>query len=149
MGNLVMRKSCLKPDKELIEELCTKYGEDVRKAITDAISAKNTDFQKVHKPVYSIENFKEYHRHLIQLSPNTAMMIHLFNKDLDDEWESVWLDDNEKYSIEDFECITESAHQLILQLEGNWCDAFIKALRDECDVILEESKRRKNEIKKG
>lgn len=37
-----MRKSCLKPDKEFIEELCNKYGEDVRNAVTDAIISKKT-----------------------------------------------------------------------------------------------------------
>lgn len=141
-----MRESCLKPDKQLIEELCDKYGEDVRAAVTDAISSKNTDFQKVHKPVYELENYKKYHRHLIQLRPEVAMMIHLYNRDSDDTWESIWLDDNDQYYIEDFECIKESAHQLILQLEGHWCDAFIEALRDECDAILKDSEERKRKL---
>jgi hypothetical protein len=138
-----MRKSCLKPDKEFIEELCNKYGEDVRNAVTDAIISKNEDFQKVHKPICDIEDFKEYHRHLIQLRPDVAMLIHIFHMDDDDTWESIWLRDNNKYSIEDFDCIKESAHQLILQLEGNWCDLFIEALRDECNQILEDSDRKK------
>jgi len=144
-----MRKSCLRPDKELIEELCNKYGENVREAVTDAISSKNTDFQKVHKPVYEVENFKEYHRHLIQLRPDVAMLIHLFERNDDDNWESVWLDDNDKYYIEDFECIKESAKQLLLQLEGHYCDAFIEALRDECNKILENSNKRKQNILKN
>lgn len=144
-----MRETCLRPDKELIEELCTKYGENVREAVTDAISSKNTDFQKVHKPIYEIENYKKYHRHLIQLRPEIAMLIHIFHRDDSDTWESIWLDDNEKYYIEDFECIKESAHQLILQLEGHWCDTFIEALRDECDQILEESNKRKKELLKN
>jgi hypothetical protein len=141
-----MRKSCLKPDKELIEELCNKYGEDVRNAVTDAIISKNEDFQKVHKPICDIEDFKEYHRHLIQLRPDVAMLIHIFHMDDDDTWESIWLRDNNKYSIEDFDCIKESAHQLILQLEGNWCDLFIEALRDECNQILEDSNRKKETL---
>ena len=58
-----MRETCLKPDKKLIEELCSKYGEEVREAVTDAISAKKTDFQKVHKTVYEIKHFKKYNRH--------------------------------------------------------------------------------------
>jgi len=86
-----MRKSCLKPDKELIEELCNKYGEDVRNAVTDAIISKNEDFQKAHKPICDIEDF-------------------------------------------------------ILQLEGNWCDLFIEALRDECNQILEDSNRKKETL---
>ena len=145
-----MRKSCLKPDKELIQELCEKYdmglqyyNEKLEKAITDAVASKNSDFQKVNKPVYEIEDFKGYHRHLIQLRPDIAMMIHLFKKDDDDAWESIWLHDNDKYAIEDYDCIKESAHQLILQLEGNWCDTFIEALRDECNQILEDSNKRK------
>ena len=142
-----MRETCLKPDKELIEELCTKYGEDVRKAVTDAVSAKNEDFLKTHKPIYEVENYKKYHRHLIQLRPDVAMMIHLFHRDSDDTWESIWLDDNDEYYIEDYDCIKESAHQLILQLEGHWCDLFIESLRDECNKILEESEKRKEKIR--
>lgn len=30
-----MRQSCLKPDKELIEELCNKYGENVKEAVNE------------------------------------------------------------------------------------------------------------------
>jgi hypothetical protein len=71
------------------------------------------------------------------------MLIHIFHMDDDDRWESIWLRDNDKYSIEDYNCIKESAHQLILQLEGNWCDLFIEALRDECNQILEDSDRKK------
>lgn len=142
-----MRETCLKPDKELIEELCTKYGEDVRKAVTDAVSSKNEDFLKTHKPIYEVENYKKYHRHLIQLRPDVAMMIHLFHRDSDDTWESIWLDDNDEYYIEDYDCIKESAHQLILQLEGHWCDLFIESLRDECNKILEESEKRKEKIR--
>lgn len=141
-----MRETCLRPDKELIEELCTKYGENVREAVTDAISSKNTDFQKVHKPIYELENYKKYHRHLIQLRPEIAMLIHIFHRDDSDTWESIWLDDNEKYSEEDYECIRESAKQLILQLEGHYCDAFIEALREECEKILEDSNKRKAKI---
>lgn len=142
-----MRETCLKPDKELIEELCTKYGEDVRKAVTDAVSSKNEDFLKTHKPIYEVENYKKYHRHLVQLRPDVAMMIHLFHRDSDDTWESIWLDDNDEYYIEDYDCIKESAHQLILQLEGHWCDLFIESLRDECNKILEESEKRKEKIR--
>lgn len=143
----VMRETCLKPDKELIEELCTKYGEDVRKAVTDAVSSKNEDFLKTHKPIYEVENYKKYHRHLIQLRPEVAMMIHLFHRDSDDTWESIHLDDNDEYYIEDYDCIKESAHQLILQLEGHWCELFIESLRDECNKILEESEKRKEKIR--
>lgn len=144
-----MRKTCLKSDKNLINELCEKYGESVKEAVTEAVSSKNKDFQKTHKPLSEIENYKEYHRHLIQLRPDVAMLIHLFERNDDDNWESVWLDDNDNYYIEDFECIKESAKQLLLQLEGHYCDLFIESLRDECNKILEDSEKRKKEIKKG
>lgn len=143
-----MRKSCLKPDKELIEELCNRYGESVREAVTNAIQLKNDEFLKTHKPIYEISDFKTYHRHMIQLRPNVLMLIHLFKRDSDDEFESIWLDENEQHYIEDYECIKESARQLLLQLEGNYCDLFIETLRDECNKILEDSNKRKEEILK-
>ena len=74
------------------------------------------------------------------------MLIHLFHRDDDDTWESIWLRDNDKYAIEDYDCLRESAHQLILQLKGHWCDLFIEALRDECSQILEESNKNKESI---
>ena len=37
-----MRQSCLKPDKELIEELCNKYGENVKDAVTEEESFLQT-----------------------------------------------------------------------------------------------------------
>ena len=140
-----MRETVLRPDKELINELCGKYGDGVRDAVTDAVSAKNEDFLKIHKSVYKVKDYKKYHRHLIQLRPDVAMMIHLFHRDNDDSWESVWLDDNDEYSVADYECIKDSAHQMILQLEGHWCDLFIESLRDECNELLKE---KRNSIEK-
>jgi hypothetical protein len=32
----------------------------------------------------------------------------------------------------------EAAEQFIHQLEGNWCIAFLKALRNECDKIIKK-----------
>jgi len=142
-----MRENYLKPDKDLIEEICQKYGESVREAVTKAVASKNIDFQKTHKPIYEIEDYKKYYRHLIQLNPNVAMLIHLFQKDNDDSWESVWLNDNEQHAAVEYDCMRESAHQLILQLEGHWCDLFIEALRDECDKILKESAIQQNKMK--
>ena len=140
----------MKPDKDLIEEICNGYydkdKEFAEEVVKKAFDVKNREFFKTHKPVYEIEDFKKYHRHLIMLRPEIAMLIHLFQRDSDDTWESIWLNDNEKYSEEDYECIRESAKQLMLQLEGHYCDAFIEALREECDKILEDSNNRKAKI---
>lgn len=145
-----LRKSCMIPDKYLIDEICNGYsGNDknfAEEVVKKAFDVKNREFLKTHKPVYEIEDFKVYHRHLIMLRPEIAMLIHLFQRDSDDTWESIWLDDNEKYSEEDYECIRESAKQLMLQLEGHYCDAFIEALREECEKILEDSNKRKAKI---
>lgn len=143
-----MRETCLKPDKELIDSLCEKYGESVRDAVIDAVSSKNEDFRKLHKPIYEIKDYKKYHRHLIQLRPDVVMLIHLFERDNDDNWESIWLDDNDEYYIKDFDCIKESAKQLLNQLEGHYCTSFIEALRDECNDILKHEKSEINEKRK-
>lgn len=148
-----MRKSCMRTDNELIEEVSNEYygetREIVKDAITKAYQLKNKEFVKTHKQISEIEDFKTYHRHMIQLRPDILMLIHLFKRSSDDEFESIWLDDNEQYYIEDYECLKESARQLLLQLEGNYCDVFIEALRDECDKILEDSNKRKAELLKN
>lgn len=148
-----MRKSCMRPDNELIEQVSKEYCGETKDIVTDAITKafqlKNEEFLKTHKPIYEIEDFKTYHRHMIQLRPNILMLIHLFKRDSDDEFESIWLDDNEQYYIEDYECIKESARQLLLQLEGCYCDMFIESLRDECNKILEDSNKRKEELLKN
>ena len=95
-----------------------------------------------------MENYKKYHRHLIQLRPDVVMLIHLFERDNDDNWESIWLDDNDEYYIKDFDCIKESAKQLLNQLEGHYCTSFIEALRDECNDILKHEKSEINEKRK-
>ena len=141
------------PDKNLIEEICNEYSgrdkEFAEEIVKKAFDVKNREFLKTHKPLYEIKDFKKYHRHLIMLRPEIAMLIHIFKRDNDDSWESIWLEDNEKYSEEDFECIAESARQLILQLEGHYCDTFIETLRDECNKILEDSNKRKTELLKN
>lgn len=140
----------MKSDKELIDEICDEYSgklkESIKEAVTKAVQMKNDEFIKTHKPIYETEDYKTYHRHLIQLRPDVAMLIHLFERNSDDTWESIWLDDNEKYYEEDYECIKESAKQLLLQLEGHYCDLFIESLRDECNKLLEDSNKRKEKI---
>lgn len=82
--------------------------------------------------------FKNYDRKFIQLDRNTCMLIHLFEKDADHSWEDVWLHDFDGIAEHDFLLYKESAKQFIDQLEGNWCRAFLEALRDECNSRIKE-----------
>ena len=125
-------------DKEKYNSICEKYGnsKEIQMAVSEAFAYKEEEFQKTHKPIYDVEDYTDYRRHLIQLRPDVAMLIHIFSRNADNNFESIWLDDNDKYYEADHECIKDSAHQLILQLEGHWCELFIEALRDECDDIL-------------
>lgn len=140
----------MKPDEILIEEICNEYsGKDkdlVREIVEKAFKKKNEEFVKTHKPIYEMENFKQYHRTLIQLRPDIVMLIHLFHRDMDDTFETITLNANDGYYEADYECIKESAKQLLHQLEGHYCDLFIETLRDECNKILEESEKRKKAL---
>lgn len=134
--------------KEKITELLDEYS-DVQQAeeiVSATVEAMESEWRRQHKPVYDLDDFSEYKRHLIQLRPDTAILLHIFTRDIDQNLETAWLDDNDEYYEADFECIKDSAHQLLLQLEGHWCDAFIEALRDECNDILKHSEERKRQI---
>lgn len=136
-------------DLNKYEEICEKYGntKEVQDAVREAFTFKEAEFGKYHKPIYEVEDFQEYKRHLIQLRPDVVLLLHIFEKTANGEFESAWLDDNEKHYYEDFKCIKDSAHQLLLQLEGHWCTAFIEALRDECnEIISHEKQEASNEI---
>lgn len=82
--------------------------------------------------------FKNYKRKLIQLHRDTAILIHIFEKDPDHSFEDAWLHDLTGVYETDLELLRGSAKQLIDQLEGNWCRAFLEALRDECDARIEQ-----------
>lgn len=82
--------------------------------------------------------FKKYDRKFIQLDINTAMLIHLFEKDSEHSWEDIWLQDFTGVYERDMLLYKEAAKQFIDQLEGNWCVAFLEALRDECDKHIKE-----------
>lgn len=82
--------------------------------------------------------FKNYKRKLIQLHRDTAILIHIFEKDADHSFEDVWLHDLTGVYETDIELLRGSAKQLIDQLEGHWCRAFLEALRDECDARIEQ-----------
>lgn len=82
--------------------------------------------------------FKKYDRKFIQLNRDMCLLIHLFEKDAEHSWEDVWLHDFDGIEEHDFYLYKESAKQLIDQLEGNCCRAFLEALRDECSARIEQ-----------
>ena len=82
--------------------------------------------------------FKNYKRKFIQLDKDVAILIHIFEKDSDHSFEDAWLHDLTGVYETDLELLRDSAKQLIDQLEGNWCRAFLEALRDECDKRIEQ-----------
>lgn len=86
----------------------------------------------------TVKFFKNYKRTLIQLNKDVAMLIHILEKDSDHSFEDVWLHDLTGVYKTDLELLRGSAKQLIDQLEGNWCRAFLEALRDECDARIEQ-----------
>lgn len=87
----------------------------------------------------SEEFFKKYDRKFIQINRDTAILIHLFEKDKNHSWEDLWLHDFVGVYEKDFALYKESAKQFIDQLEGHWCLAFIEALRDVCNDVIKES----------
>lgn len=82
--------------------------------------------------------FKNYKRKLIQIHRDMAILIHIFEKDPDHSFEDAWLHDLTGVYETDLELLRGSAKQLIDQLEGHWCRAFLEALRDECDKRIEQ-----------
>ena len=86
----------------------------------------------------SEEIFKKYDRKFIQINRDTAILIHLFEKDKNHSWEDLWLHDFIGVYEKDVALYKESAKQFIDQLEGHWCLAFIEALRDECNKHIKE-----------
>lgn len=67
-----------------------------------------------------------------------AILIHIFEKDSAHSFEDAWLHDLTGVYETDVELLRSSAKQLIDQLEGHWCRAFLEALRDECDKRIEQ-----------
>lgn len=134
--------------KKEIDEIIQKYKDipEIEKIVEEVVKVEENEFYKNHKPICDVTDYKDYRRHLIQLNHDTVMMIHLFKKDIAHEFEQVWLDDNDKCFEVEYDCITDSAHQLLQQLEGYWCEAFIEALKDECDNILKDCKARNEKI---
>lgn len=84
-------------------------------------------------------DFKNYERKLIPISRNTAVLLHLFHKDKEHEFEDMCLPDicGEIFQV-NHQVFEESADQFFKQFEGHWCIGFCKALRDKCDALIKE-----------
>lgn len=93
--------------------------------------------------------FKKYDRRFIQLSRDIGMLIHLFEKDSDHSWEDIWLQDFTGIYERDALLYEEAAKQFINQLEGNYCIAFLEALRDECDKHVQKHRERCKKLNKN
>lgn len=69
-----------------------------------------------------LDEFKNYKREFIQISPRTAILLHIFSKDSDD-FEDIFLLDNEGYREESYctKIYKDAADQFFKQFEGNEC----------------------------
>lgn len=86
-----------------------------------------------------LDEFKNYKRDFILINRNTAILLHIFTKDINYPLEEdIILSDHDNYEIDMFNTYKTSAEQFIKQFEGHNCIAFIEALRDECNKILKK-----------
>lgn len=95
-----------------------------------------------------LEEFKNYKRDFIMINSDTAMLIHIFTKDIEHSLEDIILEDHEQYIKDITSIYKKSAKQLFKQFEGNDCISFVKALRNECNNVLKKDKKRKAKITK-
>lgn len=98
-----------------------------------------------------LDEFKNYKRKFIQISPRTAILLHIFSKDSDD-FEDIVLLDNEGYREKSYctKIYKDAADQFFKQFEGNECLCFVKYLRDKCNKMLKEHEdkvQKQNQIK--
>lgn len=91
-----------------------------------------------------LDEFKNYKRDFILINRNTAILLHIFSKDTNHSFEDIILSDHDNYEIDMFNTYKTSAEQFIKQFEGHDCIAFIKALRDECNKILNKDESNRN-----
>lgn len=75
----------------------------------------------------------KYKRKPIVLSPHAIALIQIFDRN--DYLEDVWTTDFDEYTTK--EDMESAAKQFIEQLEEQWCEAFMEALRDEINKLLE------------
>lgn len=97
----------------------------------------------------NIDEFENYERELIKINSDTIVLLHIFKKKLNHHFED-WmvLQDNEQYFKK--ECIPDyeyAARQFIKQFEGEECMAFVIALKNELERIIEENECKRNQAK--
>lgn len=83
-----------------------------------------------------MSEFEEYRRYPIQISDETFILLHIYNRKDNHSFESAWLQDNQRYLDKQWSVYKDAADQLIKQFEGEECELFIKELRDRCDEYL-------------
>lgn len=83
-----------------------------------------------------LDEFKNYKRKFIQISPRTAILLHIFSKDSDDREKS--------YCTKIYK---DAADQFFKQFEGNECLCFVKYLRDKCNKMLKEHEDKVQKLK--
>lgn len=97
----------------------------------------------------NIDEFENYERKLIKINSDTVVLLHIFKKKLNHHFED-WMvfQDNEQYFkkeyIPDYE---DAARQFIKQFEGEECMAFVIALKNELERIIEENEYKRNQAK--
>ena len=81
------------------------------------------------------KDFKDYKRFPIIISPHDVLVVHVFERN--DKLEDViWMADFEPKLYDDFQVYKRAAEQLIEQLEGCYCDLFLKELIEVCKIKL-------------
>ena len=124
--------------KEKIETLLEKHKDvpGIKDIVDEARRIEIEDFEVNHRPIWDLDNFKEYKRHMIMLRPDIGLLLHIFKRDIEQNLEDAWL-----------ECIKDSAHQLMLQLEGHYCQMFLEELKKEVDAALKHENKVIEEVK--
>lgn len=97
-----------------------------------------------------VDNFENYDRKLIKLNSDTAILLHIFKKKLNHHFED-WmvLQDNEEYFKK--ECIPhyeDAARQFVKRFEGEECMAFVIALKNELERMIQEDEYKRNKAKR-
>lgn len=95
-----------------------------------------------------LNEFKNYKREFIQISPRKAMLLHIFSKEDDDFEDLVMADHEEFYKWSNNLVLYKlAADQFFKQFEGNECIAFVTCLRDKCNEMINEHDKKCKELK--
>lgn len=70
-----------------------------------------------------VDNFENYDRKLIKLNSDTAILLHIFNYE-------------------------DAARQFVKQFEGEECMAFVIALKNELERMIQEDEYKRNKAKR-